>query len=604
MTELFSEYWPILKEVRTLAENFSKYKPTTIREVLTSWADRRPVEAPLEVMEDLFVSISPLKETMNLILRYLRDRDWRGAIVRVVGEYGSGKTQLGRMLLRAIRKEGEAEPRFISIDPLTDIGHSLAESVDTNAPIVLIVDEVDQLLRDLEKGKREKLEDLADAVRWITEGSYSSPARGSVILLLSKRAQEALMSDRSLANRLLERSRMFRLSMSDEEREKAGVEAAKKILALWMTYSKSHAYLLERIFPALYPLMEKFAKDLALTREIGGIIKNLVDLSEEVLTNVREDATIPSKLEEGVIVESLLREFLSKEMRSFPFRVRLGDERLDYIAIFSEERLAVNGAISDGQFLIWTYDPSSGRRGSRLVEKIGVEVKFGEYWMNSRDQIIRLLEAHPLLLLSITNTDPEELSEVEAEIRRGGHSFAVLPVNPSLMRVAHLLRKEDALAFIREKGNFERDLPEALSQLMIPSAISQSVEETGIDRDVLLRKASSAILSSLIRELKKAKTYKRISTLSNVIMASVDSVFRGAGVEAPSMSPGTVDMVIRVFVREGIGRVSGTGKSLVLNREARFVLNEVEKDEKRRKNVELVIYDVLSKGMVKEAPLS
>lgn len=166
------------------------------------------------------------------------------------------------------------------------------------------------------------------------------------------------------------------------------------------------------------------------------------------------------------------------------------------------------------------------------------------------------------------------------------------------------MREERALPFLRERGNFERDLPEVLSQLLVPSSVAQTSGDSGVDRDALLRKASSVVLSSLIRELRGARTSKRMSTLSNVIVASVDSVFRGAGVEAPVMSPGTVEMVIRVLVREGVGRLSSTGKSLMLSKEARLVLEEVERNENRRKRVEAVIYDVLSRGMIREASLT
>jgi len=597
LSELYSEHWPTLKEVRELAERFRRYRPTTIREILSCWADRRPIEVPLSMIENLFVGTRSLRETMDLVLSHLRDRDWRGFIARIVGEYGSGKTQLGRLLLRAIREEGEAEPRFVTLDPLTDVRDLLVEKLDAEGPVVLIIDEVDQLLRDLERGRREKLEDLADVVRWVTEG-HGSPPRGSVILLLSKRAQEALMSDRALANRLLERSRVFKLSMSDEERERAGIEAAKKILALWMAYSPEYASLIERIFPALYPLMEKVARDLALTREIGGIVKNLVDLSEEVLRSVRREATLLSRVEEGSVVEGIIREFLTREMRSFPFKVRLGDEVKDYIAVFSPERLSAQGAVSDGQFLVWTYDANAGRKGDVLVSRVAVEIKFGDYWVRERDQIIRLLEK-PLLVISVTDADPEEMAEVEAEMRRGGRPFALLTADPDLFRVAYLLEGERALNFLRERGNFERDMPEVLSQLMVPTAVRQVTSE-GLSEDKLLRQAASSILSSLIRELKRAKTSKRTTTLINAIVASVDSVYAGAGTRPPAVGSGTINMIIRVLIREGLGRLSESGKSLMLNREARLILEEIERDDKRRRDVELVIYDILSRS--KEVP--
>ncbi len=134
-----------------------------------------------------------------------------------------------------------------------------------------------------------------------------------------------------------------------------------------------------------------------------------------------------------------------------------------------------------------------------------------------------------------------------------------------------------------------------MSQLMVPTAVRQVTSE-GLSEDKLLRQAASSILSSLIRELKRAKTSKRMTTLINAIVASVDSVYAGAGTRPPSMESGTINMIIRVLIREGLGRLSESGKSLMLNREARLILEEIERDDKRRRDVELVIYDILSRS--------
>ncbi len=602
MKDEYSRYFPILKGIRELAENYNKYNLTTIREILTSWADRRPYEGPLDVIEEVFVGVRRLREMREAILRYLRDRDWRGAVVSVVGEYGSGKTQLGHILLRAIRKEGEAEPRLVSLDPISDVRDSLLESLDTGErPIVLIVDEVDQLLRDLERGRREKLEDLADIVRWITEGHYGSPARGSVVLLMSKRAREALVTDRALANRLLERAREFRLSMSDEEREKASVEAVKKVLALQMAYDKDSRSVITRNFPVIYRFLEKTARDLSLTREIGGVVKNLVDLVEEIVVNADEAVSSPTGVDLGNAVEKLVKEFLSKEMKSVQFRVRLGDDYSDYLAVFSPERLSVPGAVTDGQYVVWTYDSTSGRKGDMIVERVAVEVKFGTYWANHRDQILRVLAHHPLLLLSIAEMDPDERASLEAEIRRGGRAFGLLSMNPHIFRVALLLRGDYGLRFLRERGSFERDFGEVLSQIMTPSAVKQTIKGE-VSGDKLLRAASSSILSSLLRELKAGRTSKRVTTLTSVIVASLDSVYSSAGTSPPLIPPHLIDKLLRVLVREGLGRLSKTGKSFMLSRESRLLIEELERDDERRRNVESVIYDVLSQS-IEEKPL-
>ncbi|MCD6348512.1 MAG: hypothetical protein J7L91_02690, partial [Candidatus Korarchaeota archaeon] len=240
-------------------------------------------------------------------------------------------------------------------------------------------------------------------------------------------------------------------------------------------------------------------------------------------------------------------------------------------------------------------------KGDMIVERVAVEVKFGTYWANHRDQILRVLAHHPLLLLSIAEMDPDERASLEAEIRRGGRAFGLLSMNPHIFRVALLLRGDYGLRFLRERGSFERDFGEVLSQIMTPSAVKQTIKGE-VSGDKLLRAASSSILSSLLRELKAGRTSKRVTTLTSVIVASLDSVYSSAGASPPLIPPHLIDKLLRVLVREGLGRLSKTGKSFMLSRESRLLIEELERDDERRRNVESVIYDVLLQS-IEEKPL-
>ena len=594
----FQRFYPQLREVKSLSERFSRYGPSLIRQVLNGWADRRPLEVKLEVIEEVFVNVKLLKRISESVISYLRDRDWRGAIVSVVGEYGSGKSQLGHMLLRAIRMEGEASAKFIVLNPIDDVREIFMREIEIGEkPMVIIVDEIDQLLRDLEKGRREKFEDLADMVRWFTEGHYGKPPAGSVILLMSKRAKEGLSSDRALANRLLERSREFRLSMSDEEREKASVEAVKKVIALQMAYDEDRKVVIQRNFPVIYKFLENRAREVSLVREVGGILKNIVDLMNELIINMDETVSIPSGVELGTMMEELIKDFLSRELRAIPFKVRLGDEFADYLATFSTERLNVPGAITDAHYVIWTYDPQRGKRGDTIIGKVAVEIKYGTHWMHNRDQILKILSHYPLLMILVADLDPEDRSRVEVEIRRGGRRFGLISLDPYLFKAALLLREEYRLQFLRERSTLRRDLREVMGHIMTPEAVKQILTTEGeISKDKLLRAAASSVLSSLIRELKAGRHSKRITTLSNVIINSFEAVYSGANITAPVLPAHIIDKVLRILVREGLGRFSKTGKSFMLSKESRLLLEELERDDERRRRVESVIYDILAQS--------
>ncbi|MDW8035585.1 MAG: hypothetical protein RMI85_03925, partial [Candidatus Korarchaeum sp.] len=524
------------------------------------------------------------------VIKYLEYRDWRGCIVNIIGDYGSGKTQMGFILLRMIKEKGEARTKIISVDPFTDLKQEVTEELEADGkPLVLIIDEVDQLISDLEKNKRDKIEEVADLARMITEGSFRNPAKGSVILLLSKKAKKALRSDRSLSNRLMDRAREFSLSMSETEREKASLEAVKRIIALWMAQSEEESWKIGQYFQVIYPFMEKLALELSDTHEIGGVVKNLTIALEEILLNLRHAQPI-GRVEEGRFFEDLLKRFLKEVIRKVPFKIRIGEEVRNYIAVFSEEPLSVPGARTDAHYDIWTYDPNKGLRGNLLVNQVGVEVKCGEYWRENKEQLRRVMEKYPLLLLCVTHMGSDEAMALKTEMRAGGRAFEMISADPTVLRVAYLMTEEGALKFLSEWGKFDMDFEEAMSTISIQSV---RVEDKEISERDLAVQASSNLLASVIRDLRKAKKSVRTSTLFGIIEKSIEGVYANYGKAPPEVSERSVLRILEVLEREGLGRLSDTGKTFSLDRESKQSIEDLSSNEERKKRVEAVISEIL-----------
>lgn len=577
-----------LDEVKRLYAEYRKLRVSTISSVLDCWAERRPVEENLDVMERIFPRFErTLKRTAEDVVRYLEGRDWRGCIANVVGEYGSGKTQLGFILKRMIRERGGAHASMITLDPFTDLKREIQEEIEADRrPLVLIVDEVDQLVSELERGERRKVEELADVARMLTEGSFSRPARGSVVLLLSKKARNSLRKDIALSNRLMDRAREFSISMSDSEREEVSLEAAKRIVALWAARTEDMS--VWQYFRVIYPFMERLASKLSDTHEIGGVIKNLVVALEDAMQNLGH-APPMGRIEEGRSFEGLLERFLKEIIGKVPIKIRIGERTMDYLAVFSEEPLSVPGARTDAHYEVWTYDAARSLRGNRMVGQIGVEIKYGEYWRENREQLLRIMESYPLLLLCVANIDPDEQTTIENEMRAGGRAFAMITADPTVLRVASVMTEEGALRFLERWGELSRDVEEVLSVITTQSV---RVEGKEVSEHDLAYQASSTILTSIVRDLKKAKKSVRTSTLAEIIKKGVEGVYGNYGRAPPELSERLILSILRLLERERLGRLSETGKSFSLDIESKRNIEEISSNEERRRKVEAAISEI------------
>jgi hypothetical protein len=380
--------------------------------------------------------------------------------------------------------------------------------------------------------------------------------------------------------------------MSDDERERASKEALKKIIALWLAYFEQNddmRYAIKRSLDKIYPFMERFASELSRTREIGGVVKGLTDLSSEIIKNLGRFEDM-GKIEEGKFAEDLLKKFLLSEVRNIQLKVRIGEVTKDYIAVFSDEPLSVPGARTDAHFDVWTFDPNIGIRGDLLVARVGIEIKYGKYWMEKSDQLLKIVEKYPLLLISIAELDDDERTEIRAKM---GRRFDIIDINPDLFELLHVLKEDATLWFLKKYSVLERDLKESLEILM---GSSVKVKEEVSERDIL-SEASVNILSSILRELRKAKSSKRYDTLSNLIVRTVEDTFRKYGASTPPLSSNVILGIVKILEREGMGRISQSGKSFNIDKDCRLRIEEIEQDIERRRRIERVIFDTISKPL-------
>ncbi|MDK2464457.1 MAG: hypothetical protein QI223_06780, partial [Candidatus Korarchaeota archaeon] len=428
---------------KTLTTYSQRIRPTVLSEVLSCWSEGRVIDLPLSTLSDFFVRSERLQEILKGVLNFLREREWRGACVSVVGEYGSGKSQLSVALIRILRGRNVPAARVV-LGPTSDVRKEIlsrVEQVREEEPLVIVVDEVDQLIEDIWRyNDRRRLEELATLVRGLTEAGEDRPPRASFVLLLSKRAKAELEKDIALVNRLGRRLKEFRLTLPDDDRIRAARDATIRVMAALAAYNHKYKTTLNARFFEIYPVVAKKAMERALSREIGGVVKYLVDTLRYVLDHIDISKKAPSGTEFGRRAEEVWRTYMTKHLAAVRFTTVHEGLRRDYIATLETSRLRLRGRVSDAQYLVWPYDPERGEKGTSLVARISVEIKAGKSWVSpsSRDwdQLRDMLDEGPVLLFSIEEWDLSERESVEAQLSDGApHSARIVEVDPDLMRL-------------------------------------------------------------------------------------------------------------------------------------------------------------------------
>jgi hypothetical protein len=166
-------------------------------------------------------------------------------------------------------------------------------------------------------------------------------------------------------------------------------------------------------------------------------------------------------------------------------------------------------------------------------------------------------------------------------------------LKPDLFRTLQVLKEEAVMSFLGKYSTLRRDLKEALENLM---RLAVKVKEEVSEQDIL-SEASVNVLSSVLRELRGAKSSKRYETLSKLIARAIEDTFRKHGASPPSLSSNVILGIVKILEREGMGRISQSGKSFNIDKDCRLRIEEIEQDMERRRRIERVIFDTISKPL-------
>ncbi len=548
------------EEYRSLKDKLDEYQIKELDYILECWRSGKPIDLPLGKLANIFVRVEEMGRIAFSIIEMLKNNDWRGVILSVVGEYGSGKSQLGLILNRLL--EGEVESAYISLDPISDVEEKILNKIrglPSDKPVVMIVDEIDQLLVDLAKGRRYRIEELVDLIRGFTQGGPGEFPRASFVLLLSKRAKGELYRDKALADRLLRRSSMeFRLSLSDDERVAAARDAVLKIMAVFASHSKANYSNIERHFRHIYRFLIRNAEEMALYSEIGTVIKRITETLMDVLIHMDEFAEVPSELEFGKVVEETWKDFMKKRLSAIPVTISIGESRTYYMATFSEKKIRAGQRFSDAYYEVWPYNPEKGERGTKLVSKIAVEIKSGRSWMKQssqeRSQLVEIAEHYPLIIFSIGDLTREELESIENQLSLPAkNQIAVIGVSEDLLSLSLLLKEDYRWQFIDTHGAFREDLVEVMRSFL--KVTPETIKIMPVEEKEPLKLAISLLIDHMGRDIERRK-YKRINSLQNNLLKSMAKTYKQVGSSAPPLSDEIFLEMLKVLEREGLGTVS------------------------------------------------
>jgi len=585
-----------------LRKQLDKYQLKELDYIIECWRSGKPIDLPLDKLAPVFVSAEEIGRVTFSIIEMLQNNDWRGLILSVVGEYGSGKSQLGLILNRWFQSSEEnVESVYISIDLFSDIEEKILNKIKelpSDRPVVIILDEIDQLLIDLSRGKRYRIESLADLVRGLTQGGPGEFPRASFILLLSKRAKSELYKDKALADRLLRRTSMeFRLSLSDDERALLAKESVPKILAVFASHSKANYSIIEKYFKEIYSFLAKNAEEMALYSEIGSVIKRITDTLMDVLIHVDRFAEIPSELKFGIVAEEVWKDFMKKRLSAIPITVSVGKTQTDYVATFSEKRIKAGSRFADANYEVWPYNPEKGERGTKLVSKIAVEIKSGRLWIKQtsqeRSQLIEIAEHFPLIIFSIGDLTREELESVENQLSFSTkNQVAIIGVSEDLLKLSLLLEESFRWQFIDTHGAFKEDLIEVMRSFL--KVTPETIKIMPTEEKEPLKLAISLLIDYVCRDVRKRK-YKKISSLYNNLSKFMGKTYKQTGGSPPRISEELFLEMLKVLEREALGKIS-KGR-FNLSKESRERWIQLKSDKKWRDSVIRAMAELVTVGV-------
>jgi ABC-type dipeptide/oligopeptide/nickel transport system ATPase component len=479
----------LLSEIEEKASNLREFSG----QILKMWESGKPVkDIELEKIRGLLIDPEAMELIIEDISKTIEEYDYTG-IYCIVGEAGSGKSQIALFALKELKKtRPDVEPHYIRIesrDDIDKIGNLLENLRGRN---VIFIDEMDSLLGSLSEEERKKVVEKLGSILILHAEEPKDNKRIAVILLLNRRSYNAI---EKYDQRLWRRIKKFRLGIpTDYERlppEKL-LPLMKGILALIYSaekdiFPKDHA---SDVLAMLLEWGRFFRERVTGFDSVGTCVKSLLSEYMVILRNLRKDFMPLDKTEEGDKIEEVLKGLISRYIGKMRFEV----EKKQYIA----EIMKMEGPGPDLCYDIYPGVIASGRP----VKKVNIEIKCGYYssLKARKDQLIKYGQSGPLLIIWISKEEPEHIedliNEIEKEIQ---NPIDYISIPYELMRPAIYL--SDPFGFLvdlRIKEDLEAKIQNSLRYI----EISSGVPEKAMPKVEDLPKKCKEIAEKLVQKLK------------------------------------------------------------------------------------------------------
>lgn len=371
------------------------------KKIITHWTGGYPIRGySIEKLKPILINPSGIEKYINDIYSTLRYFNY-SCIIGIVGELGSGKTQLGYLLESSLRsKDPNLAIDYISLGDPADV-HLISSKIDElSSPGILIVDEIDAVLAQLAQKEDDKRHFVHLLAGYLVGKSKNQ--KGFVLLLTQRSINELQRLNDSL-RRIIVKDIVRYLGRLDRlDNSKVG-ELASKILGL-MIWSGEYPNLND--FPEQYlELLVDFAvkyAELIGKRTIGPLIKMFTEVFE-IISSYSHQINIGAT-DRGRILEDIFRKYLKNEFKSISFKVNKGD----YVAYIVKATQTIVGK-PDIQYNVYPGKYPTGRP----ILKVYLEIKAGsiENVRRSKDQLLLYAQEAPLLIVWIGRGELNELED-------------------------------------------------------------------------------------------------------------------------------------------------------------------------------------------------
>jgi len=457
----------LLSEIENLSSSLREFS----EQILKMWEAGRPIkDIEFEKLKGILIESDHIKRIIENICKKIEEYSYTG-IYCIVGEAGSGKTQIALFALKELEKmKPDIKTYYYRIVDQNSINKINELFENLRGKNVVFIDEIDSLLGSVDEEERKKIvEKLGNILIRYAEEPIDDKTI-AVVLLLNRRSYDLVKKDERLSRRIIVQN-----IPSDYEnlpKEKL-LSLMKRILAL--VYSTKRDLFprdyVSHVLKMLYEWGNCYIEWLIATASVGTYVKTLLKAYITILENLRrEDFGFLSETEEGNEIENVFKELINKYLKRIEFEID-GSK-------FVAEIIKMEGQGPDLCYKIYPGVIPSGKS----VRKVNIEIKSGYYvsLMRKKSQLINYASLATLMLIWIFKGERSRVEDLVEEIEKNApNPVDYIAIPYELIRPAIYLKNPlDFLIEMRIKEDLEAKIQKSLRYIeVLPRVMKKEMPE-------------------------------------------------------------------------------------------------------------------------------